>query len=539
MSDIRRTPSGIVTTTESGVEIEADYAPADGVDPRVGAPGEFPYTRGIHREMYRQRLWTMRQYSGFGDPALSNQRYRALIEAGQTGLSVAFDLPTQLGYDSDDPLATPEVGRVGVAIDTLQDLDDLFDQVPLDHANPSFTINAPAPVLAAMYVALARRRGTDLSKLRATLQNDILKEFLTRGAYVFPPGPSVKLAIDVIEYCNEVTPSVYPISVCGSHIRDTGATGLDALAITLADALAYLRGTVDRGLNAAAVASRFSFLFCARQDPLVEAASIRAARRLWAYTLRDQLGIDDPAALKFRLFNSSSNQMFTRHEPLNNIVRGTLAGLGVILGGAQAATVIGYDEAYDIPSEEAQRVGLRTQQILAYETHIPATVDPLAGSYYVEALTDESEQRLAAFLAKIDERGGVVKAIEDGWIQELMYDRAYELEKGIANGDVSVVGVNTFATGGATDADLYTLDGALHQVDETVVARQVDRLERHRAKRDGAATRRAVDDIRRAAQDDRNVCPAIEVAVTAGATVGECMSALRDAYGVYHEGGKI
>lgn len=539
MNDMGRTPSGVLSTTESGIEVKADYAPADGVVAGVGAPGEFPYTRGIHREMYRQRLWTMRQYSGFGDPALSNQRYRALIEAGQTGLSVAFDLPTQLGYDSDDPIAVPEVGRVGVAIDTLQDLEDLFAGVPLDRANPSFTINAPAPVLAAMYVALARKLGADLGKLRATLQNDILKEFLTRGAYVFPPGPSVKLAIDVIEYCNDVTPSVYPISVCGSHIRDTGAPGLTALAITLADALAYLEGTAERGLNAAAVASRFSFLFCARQDPLVEAASIRAARRLWAYTLRDKLGIDDPAALKFRLFNSSSNQMFTRHEPLNNIVRGTLAGLGVILGGAQAATIIGYDEAYDIPSEEAQRVGLRTQQILAYETHIPATVDPLAGSYYVEALTDESEQRLAEFIAKIDERGGIVKAIEDGWIHELMYDRAYELEKGIADGDIPVVGVNKFASGGGSDTDLYTLDGALHEVDDTVASRQIGRLERHRATRDDTRVRTAVDEIRQAAKDDRNVCPAIEVAVTAGATVGECMSALRDVYGVYHEGGRI
>lgn len=526
-------------TTESGLHIKTLYESPDGTGPdRVGRPGEFPFTRGIHAEMYRQRLWTMRQYSGFGDADASNERYRSLIAAGQTGLSVAFDLPTQLGYDSDHPMAVPEVGRVGVAIDTLSDLADLLQGIPLDMASPSFTINAAAPVLAAMYVALAKQAGTASGALRATFQNDILKEFLTRGAYVFPPKPSLRLAVDVIEYCAREAPKVYPISICGSHIRDTGATAVEALAITLADGLAYLDEVVARGLDPATIASRFSFLFCSRQDPLVEAAHYRAARRLWATLLTERYGITDPNALKFRFFSGTSNQMFTRQEPLNNIVRGALGCLGIVLGGAQAVTVIGYDEAFDIPSEEAQRIALRTQQIIAYETHIPATVDPLAGSYYIEALTDETEEALRSLLDEIDEKGGVVEAIEEGWLQEGIYDRAYELEKGIADGDVPVVGVNLFASEAEDAEDLFSLDGSLHAVDDSVAERQIARLEQHRARRSTTEVTRTLDEVRRRAERGDNAVWAISDAMLAGATIGEAMGALRAVFGTYHEGGR-
>jgi methylmalonyl-CoA mutase, N-terminal domain len=530
----------ITTKTESGIEVKGDYGPpAEAVDPKIGVPGEFPFTRGIHKSMYRDRLWTIRQYSGFGDARDSNERYRSLLEAGQTGLSVAFDLPTQMGYDSDDPLAVPEVGRVGVAIDSLDDLERLFDGIPLDVASTSFTINAPAAIIVAMYVAMAKRRGVDLAKLRGTVQNDILKEFLTRGAYVFPPDASLKLAVDVIEYCTEVAPSFYPISICGSHIRDTGAPGVDALATTLADGVAYLKAAAERGLDISTVASRFSFLFCSRQDPFVEAAHYRAARRLWATLLHEQFGITDTNALKWRFFAGTSNQICTRQEPLNNIVRGTLACLGIVLGGGQAINVTGYDEAFDIPTEDAQRIALRTQQIIAYETNIPAAVDPLAGSYYVEALTDEIEERMRDFMQQIEHQGGVIRAIESGWLQQRIYDHAYELEKGVANGDIPIVGVNVFTTPSEGDDAMFALDGDLYEQDDSIAKKQTERLGELRATRDADMFASALETLRAAALVGDNVMPSLEIAVTAGATVGECMGVLKDVYGVYQEGGKF
>jgi methylmalonyl-CoA mutase, N-terminal domain len=528
----------LVTTTESGIAIKPLYQRSD-VDPQRDeeVPGVAPFTRGIHPKMFRERLWTIRQYSGFGDSQASNERYRALMAAGQTGLSVAFDLPSQLGYDSDDPVAMPEVGRVGVAIDTIDDLAGLFEDIPLDKISVSFTINAPAPVLAAMYVALAKRQGADLAKVRATLQNDILKEFLTRGAYVFPPAESVRLAGDVIEYCKKEVPSVYPISVCGSHIRDTGATGIDALSMVLLNGLLYLGEAASRGLDVADVASRFSFLFCARQDPFVEAAQIRAARRLWAALLTERYGITRPDALKFRIFSGTSNQMFTRQEPYNNIIRGTLGCLGIVLGGQQAVTVIGFDEAYDIPTEEAQRIALRTQQIIAYETSVPATVDPLAGSYYVEALTDESERRMREFIERVESRGGMITSIEDGYLQNLMYDRAYDLEKQIANGEVTVVGVNAFKSESPdTDEALFDVE-SLHDADNSPAERQVARLRAFKQRRDGTAVAAALADVRAAAESHANVCWPLERAVTAGATMGECMGTMAEIFGRYQEGG--
>jgi methylmalonyl-CoA mutase N-terminal domain/subunit len=529
----------IVTTTESGIDIKPLYRRSD-VDPERDdeMPGIAPFTRGIHPNMYRDRLWTIRQYSGFGDSEASNERYRSLLAAGQTGLSVAFDLPSQLGFDSDDPVAMPEVGRVGVAVDTIEDLAELFEDIPLDKISVSFTINAPAPVLAAMYVALAKRQGADLAKVRATVQNDILKEFLTRGAYVFPPADSVRLVGDVIEYCNREVPSVYPISVCGSHIRDTGATGIDAISMVLMNGLLYLGEAASRGLDVTAVASRFSFLFCARQDPFMEAAQIRAARRLWAKLLTERFGITRPGALKFRIFSGVSNQMYTRQEPLNNIIRGTLGCLGIVLGGQQAVTVIGFDEAYDIPTEEAQRLALRTQQIIAYETSVPATVDPLAGSYYVEALTDESEQKMREFIERVEDRGGMISSIEDGYLHNLMYERAYELEKQIANGEVTVVGVNAF-TSGSRDSDDALFDvESLHEPDNSAAERQVARLRAFKDRRDDAAVVAGLADVRSAAERHTNVCWPLERAVMAGATMGECMSTMAEVFGRYQEGGQ-
>ncbi len=527
------------TETESGIPVDVVYGPRDGIiDPNIGEPGKFPFTRGIHAEMYRKRLWTMRQYSGFGDARATNERFRSLMSAGQTGLSVAFDLPTQLGYDSDDPVAYPEVGRVGVAVDTLDDFEALFDGISLQEANPSFTINATAPVIAAMLSALARKQGIEPSVIRGTFQNDMMKEFLSRGAFIFPPTESVRLAGDVIEFCASEMPSVYPISVSGSHIRDTGATGVQALAIVLSNALLYLGQAVARGLDVCQIASRFSFLFAARQDPLFEAAQIRAGRRLWARLLNERYGIDDENALKFRLFNSSNNQMFTRQEPYNNIVRGTLACLGGVLGGAQAITIIGFDEAYDIPTEDAQRIALRTQQIIAYETAVPSTVDPLAGSYYVEALTDECESRMRQFIEEIDEHGGVVRAVEDGWLISVLYDRAYELEKGIASGEIPVVGVNAFVREGSGEADAFEV-AHLHETDDAIARRQVEALQAHRARRDSGAVSTALADVSAAAREERNVCWPLETAVTAGATVGECVRVLADVFGRYQEGGRL
>ena len=526
--------------TESGIEIKPLYGPPPGeTDPRLGFPGQFPYTRGIHEEMYRQRLWTMRQYSGFGDASASNERFRSLMDAGQTGISVAFDLPTQMGYDSDHPMARPEVGRVGVAIDTVDDLIALFDGIPLDVANPSFTINAPAPVFVAMYLIMAKRKGADMSKLRATFQNDILKEFLTRGTYIFPPAPSVKLVGDVIEHCHQTSPSIYPISICGSHLRDTGASGIEALAITLANGFAYLDEMVSRGHDAGSIASRFSFLFCSRQDPLVEAAQFRAVRRLWATILKERYGVTDERALEFRFFAGVSNQTFTRQEPLNNIVRGTLDCLGIVLGGGQAITVICYDEAYDIPTKEAQRVALRTQQIIAHETHLAATVDPLAGSYYVEAMTDETEERIVGLLDEIAEQGGIITAIESGWLQQRMYDNAYALEKQIASGEFPVVGVNLFASDDAGVEGLFPLDEDLHSVDEDVSERRAEYVAAYRETQDKAAVQRSLDDVRRAAEAEDNVVPPLEASLEVGATLGQCVSALKDVYGVYLEGGKF
>lgn len=530
----------VVTTTESGIDVKPVYTRAD-VNPEIDRelPGRPPFTRGIHESMYRERLWTIRQYSGFGDSAASNERYRSLMASGATGLSVAFDLPSQLGYDSDEPIAFPEVGRVGVAIDTMDDLAVLFDGIPLDEVSVSFTINAPAPVLAAMYVALAKRQGADLAKVRATFQNDILKEFLTRGAYVFPPADAVRLVGDVVEYCSKEVPKVYPISVCGSHIRDTGAHGLDALAMVLMNGLTYLEEAAARGLDVAQIASRFSFLFCARQDPFVEAAQIRAARRMWASLLGERFGITQPDALKFRIFSGTSNQMFTRQEPLNNIIRGALGCLGMVLGGQQAITVICYDEAYDIPTEEAQTIALRTQQIIAYETSIPATVDPLAGSYYVEALTDESERRMRAFMATVEGRGGMVKSIEDGYLQGLIYERAYKLENEIANGEVTVVGVNAFARSEQDSDDALFDVEFLHDADDTIARRQVERLYDVRAHRDDSTVRATLTEVRAAAASHANVCWPLEKAVTAGATMGECMSSMAEVFGRYQEGGRI
>lgn len=524
--------------TESGIIIHPDYEPDD-VDPRIGRPGSPPFTRGIHENMYRGKVWTMRQYAGFGDPASTNERFRALMAAGQRGLSVAFDLPTQLGYDSDDPIARPEVGRVGVAVDTLADFEALFDGIELDAATPSFTINAPAVVIAAMYVAMARGRGLDLARLRATYQNDILKEYLSRGTYIFPPAASMRLTTDLIEYCAKEAPSIYPISISGAHTRDAGANGVEAMAIMLAAGFAYLQGAIDRGLNPVRVASRFSFLFNTRQDPLVEAAQLRAARRMWATILQERWGITDPGALKFRFYAGTSNQMFTRREPLNNVVRATLGTLGMVLGGAQAIHVLSYDEAFDIPSPESARIALRTQQILAYETHLTSTVDPLAGSYYVEAMTDAIEEQAREFIDTLDEKGGVAAAVESGWLQSRVSQGAYDFELAIANGDQPQVGVNVFEDPAVKAEEQFADERQLHQVDPAVVERRVDALERHRADRDSDDVAAALADVRRAASSDENVVWPIEQAVTHGATLGECVGVLRETFGEFHEGGRI
>jgi methylmalonyl-CoA mutase N-terminal domain/subunit len=515
--------------TDSGTDIDRLYTPADTPERAyddLGFPGEPPFTRGIHSTMYRGRLWTMRQYAGFGTAAETNDRFRQLMADGSTGLSLAFDLPTQLGYDSDHAMAAGEVGKNGVAIDTLADMERVFDGIPLDEASTSMTINAPAAVLLAMYVACADRQGADRSALRGTLQNDVLKEYIARNNYIYPPGPSMRLATDVMAFCADELPEFNPISVSGYHVREQGATAPQEVAFTLGNGLAYLEAASEAGLSVADVAPRVSFFFAAHNDLLEEVAKFRAARRLWARLIRDRFGIDDPAARKLRFHVQTAGSTLTAQQPENNVVRVAYQALAAVLGGAQSLHTNGKDEALGLPTEESVRTALRTQQILAHETGVAHTPDPLGGSFYVESLTDEVEAEARDLLDDIDDRGGMRAAIESGWVKRRIEDEAYEREQAKEAGERIVVGENAFESDDDPAVDVESVDSALQE-------QQRERLTAHRDERDDERVEAGLVSVRDAAAGDGNLVPPMIDAVKHGATVGEISDALRDEFGEY------
>ncbi len=503
------------------------YRPDDAPnsEERAGLPGESPFTRGIRSGGYRDRLWTMRQYAGYATAAESNRRYRYLLESGQTGLSVAFDLPTQIGYDSDHPLAAGEVGRVGVAIDSLDDMETLFRDIALDGVSTSMTINATAPILVALYVAAARRQGVPLPKVAGTVQNDILKEYAARGTWIYPPEPSMRLATDLIEWCRRELPRFQPVSVSGYHMREAGCTAAQEVGFTLANGLAYVEWTVERGLSADEVATRVSFFFNAHRDFLEEIAKFRAARRLWARLLRERFGSQSPRAQMLRFHAQTAGSTLTPLEPQVNVVRTTLEALAAVLGGTQSLHTNALDEALGLPTEETAELALRTQQVIAFESGVAATVDPLGGSWAIEALTDQIEAEALDWIEQVDRLGGAVAAIDAGFVQARIQEAAYAYQQDVEAGDEIVVGVNRFRREGERSrVEPFELDARTE-------ASQVARVRAVRARRDGAAVDAALRDIGSVASRGGNLMPAILDAVSALATVGEISDALRAVFG--------
>ena len=516
--------------TSSGIPVDVLYTPEDIADldylRDLGFPGEYPFTRGVQPTMYRGRLWTMRQYAGFATAEESNRRYKYLLSQGQTGLSVAFDLPTQLGYDADDPLAEGEVGRVGVSICSLADMETLFAGIPLDKVSTSMTINAPAAVLLAMYIAVARRQGVEPAALRGTVQNDILKEYVARGTYIYPLHPSMRLTTDIFAYCREHLPRWNTISISGYHIREAGATAVQELAFTLGDAIAYVEAALSVGLAVDEFAPRLSFFFSAHNDLFEEVAKFRAARRIWARIMRERFNARNPRSMRMRFHAQTAGSTLTAQQPDNNVVRVTLQALAAVLGGAQSLHTNSRDEALCLPTAQSVQLALRTQQIIAYESGVADTVDPLAGSYYVEKLTGEVEERVMAYLDEIDEMGGMVAAIESGFVQREIQRSAYEYQRAVDRGELVVVGVNKFTSG--QEQKLETL-----RVAPQVGAAQVERLKRLRAERDGERVRRTLDALRDGASGDANLMSLILDAVEAYATLGEICGTLRQVFGEY------
>jgi methylmalonyl-CoA mutase, N-terminal domain len=515
--------------TDTGIPVAPVYTALDVPAGRtVDLPGEYPFTRGIHASMYRKRLFTMRLYAGWGGPEDTNERFRYLLEQGQTGLSVALDLPTQMGLDSDHPLAAGEVGKVGVAIDSLADMERLFEAIPLDRVSTSFTINATAPILLAMYQTVGERQGVAPTELRGTVQNDILKEFLARKTYVYPPGPSLRLVADVIEYSTRSLPRFHPISVCGFHLRQAGCDAVQEIAIALSNATAYAQAVVDRGLDVDDFAPRFSYNLSTMRDFFEEIAKHRAARRVWASIMREHFGAQRPESWTLRLYSGGDGTSLTAVEPLNNVVRTALQTLAIVLSGAQAVHTMSWDEALALPSEDAVKLALRTQQIVAYESGVTRTADPLGGSYYVESLTDDLERRIRELIDAIERDGGVVEGIENGSLEAAIAEAAYRQERQIESGERVVVGVNRFR-----DEDAEEQGVELLTVSEEVRARQLEQLARVRASRDATAVASALERVREAAASGENTMPAILGAVGAYATVGEISAALGDVFG-YH-----
>ena len=517
-------------SSETGVETL--YTPEDiagrDYNELIGYPGEYPFTRGIQPTMYRGRLWTMRQYAGFASAEESNKRYRYLLEQGQTGLSIAFDLPTQIGYDSDHPLAQGEIGKVGVAIDTLRDMETLFQDIPLDKVSTSMTINSTAPVLLAMYIALAKKQGVDPTKLDGTIQNDILKEYIARGTYIFPPRPSMRLITDIFRYCGEHVPRWNTISISGYHIREAGATAAQELAFTLADGIAYVQAAIDVGLDVDTFAGRLSFFFASHNNLFEEVAKFRAARRLWAGIMKERFGAQEPRSGMLRFHTQTGGSTLTAQQPDNNIIRTAMQALAAILGGTQSLHTNSRDEAYATPSEEAVTIALRTQQVLAYESGVADSVDPLAGSYLVESLTDNLEAEAREYIERIDSLGGALTAIEQGFPQREIQESSYRYQKGIEGGNKVVVGVNKFVSP-------YPKPTGLLRLDPEVAKKQMERLAQVKRERDNSAVSAALKRLEEVARGTENTMPAVLECVAAYATIGEVCDVLRRVFGEQRE----
>src|SRR3974390_954660 len=514
--------------TSSHIPVNPLYTPADlkgsDYESEVGYPGEYPFTRGVQATMYRGRLWTMRQYAGMGDAEESNKRYKYLLNNGTTGLSVAFDLPTQIGMDSDHGLAAGEVGKVGVAIDSVEDMQRLFDGIELTNISTSMTINATASILLALYVAVAKRQGGDVRKLSGTVQNDVLKEYIARGTYIYPPQQAMRIITDLFAWANENVPEWNTISISGYHMREAGSTAVQEVAFTLGNGMAYVQAAIDKGLDVDKFAPRLSFFFNAHSNFLEEVAKFRAARRMWARIMREHFKAKNPRSWMLRFHTQTAGSTLTAQQPENNIVRTAIQAMAAVLGGTQSLHTNSYDEALALPTEQAARIALRTQQIIAYESGAPQTIDPLAGSYYVETLTDEIEKRAAEYLGKIEGLGGMLKAIERGYGQQEIQNGAYEYQQAVDRHDTIVVGLNRFQVDEEKSVPIQ-------RIDETLERKQVDRLRALRAKRAPKAWQAAIKAVEDTAKSGENLMPRIVCAVEANATVGEVSDAMRKVYG--------
>ena len=518
--------------TSSHIAVHPLYTPSDlegwNYDSEVGYPGQFPYTRGVQATMYRGRLWTMRQYAGMGDAEESNRRYKYLLSQGTTGLSVAFDLPTQIGLDSDNALAIGEVGKVGVAIDSIEDMMRLFDGINMEKVSTSMTINASAAILLALYIVTAQRSGRDVRKLSGTIQNDVLKEYIARGTYIYPPAQAMRIITDIFSYANQHVPEWNTISISGYHMREAGSTAVQEVAFTLANGMTYVQAAIDAGLDVDKFAPRLSFFFNAHSNFLEEVAKFRAARRMWARIMRDHFGAKNAKSQMLRFHTQTAGSTLTAQQPENNIVRTALQAMAAVLGGTQSLHTNSFDEALALPTEQSARIALRTQQIIAYESGAAQTIDPLAGSYYMESLTNQIEANALAYLEKIEAMGGMLKAIERGFVQQEIQNAAYEYQKAVDKKEAIVVGVNGFALE-------HEKPIPLQHIDESLERKQVERLRAVRAKRDQAKWRAAVKAVEDTARGTGNLMPVIVEAVEAHATVGEISDAMRHVYGEYKE----
>jgi methylmalonyl-CoA mutase N-terminal domain/subunit len=521
------------TTDTGGQEVDPLYTPADVADldyrEDVGFPGEEPYTRGVYSTMHRGRMWTMRQYAGMGTAAETNERFNYLLDEGQTGLSMAFDLPTQMGYDSDAAMAAGEVGKSGVAIDSLRDMETVFDGIPLDEVSTSMTINAPAAILLAMYVAIGDQQGVPRAELRGTIQNDIMKEYIARNLYIYPPEPSMRLITDIFEFCADETPKFNTISISGYHIREAGSTAAQEIAFTLGNAIEYVNAALDAGLDVDEFAPQLSFFFNAHNNIFEEVAKFRAARRMWARIMDERFGAENPKSKQLKFHAQTGGSTLTAQQIENNVVRVAYQALAAVLGGTQSLHTNGKDEALSLPTEQSVRTALRTQQILAHESGAADTIDPLAGSYYVESLTDELESEAFDLLDEIDRRGGMLDAVKSQWVQGQIQDVAFDRQQEIEEGERIIVGVNEYRVDEDPEVDL-------EEVTEEDERRQIDRLETVRAERDGEAVDAALATLRETARGDDNLLPPIVDAVKAYATVGEISNVLRDEFGEYQPG---
>ncbi|WP_281658216.1 methylmalonyl-CoA mutase family protein [Halobacillus sp. Cin3] len=515
--------------TSSDIPVDRLYTPeslSEDYINQIGFPGQYPYTRGIQPTMFRSRYWTMRQYAGFGSAEETNERFRYLLKQGQTGLSVAFDLPTQIGYDSDDPMAEGEVGKVGVAIDSLKDMEQLFHEIPLDQVSTSMTINAPAGILLAMYIAVGEKQGVPREKLTGTIQNDILKEYIARGTYIYPPKPSMRLITDIFAYCQEHLPKFNTISISGYHIREAGSTAVQEVAFTIANGMAYVDAAIEAGLKVDQFAPRLAFFFNAHNQFFEEAAKFRAARRMWAKIMKEHYKAEDPKSWKMRFHTQTGGSTLTAQQPDNNIVRVTMQALAAVLGGTQSLHTNSRDEALALPTEDSARIALRTQQIIANESGVADTVDPLAGSYYVESLTDQIEKEAGAYLERISEFGGAVQAVEEGYMQREIHQAAYEAQKRMESKEDIVVGMNEYQVDEEIHADLLKVDEALEKG-------QIEKTKQVREQRNQEVVDRCLQELRNAAAKQDNVMPPIVRAVQAYATVGEIANVLREEFGEY------